>query len=99
MWDGVCGVAGLSLGPDIHATGEVGGDFSFRMLPELLLGRGGGGSPADRPGRSRESPEVRLEPGKLMLLLACSSYSRAARKLGEIIIGREFVRVRSFDSL
>lgn len=99
---GDCG-DGLSSSPTTKGAGEVGGDLALRMLPMLLFGRGGGGSPVKGSSGLRESEdERRLGPGVLERsseLLVCSSYSSAARKFGDISMGLGCGRVKSCISL
>lgn len=69
--------------PTSGSVGDTGGDLDLCRLFALLFGRGGGGRPmAVRGDGGRErgcSSDVRDA-------LVCSSYSRAARRFGEIIM-------------
>jgi len=89
----------LSVIPLIGEVGDIGGDLALRTLPVLLFGLGGGGSPVNV---SNASPDRWLGPGvsdRSVVLRVCSSYSRAALRLGEINIGLGFIGANSCGSL
>ena len=98
---GECGAV-LSAALGMNGEGDVGGDLILRMLPILLFGRGGGGRPGMGCSDLDTSPDDRVAgsgaAGRSVELRVSSSYSRAARKFGEMSMGLETERVRSWVS-
>ena len=82
------------MSPTSGVVGDIGGDLVLCRLLALLFGRGGGGSPpaagpsalfGDGGREERKAGGWLLSEGAREARV-CSSNSRAARKLGEIIM-------------
>lgn len=79
-----------SESPTRGVVGDIGGDLDLCRLPDLLFGRGGGGSPLATGVSALFGDGGRKNPGECSngarIARVCSSYSNAARKLGDIFM-------------